>query len=66
MPTNTDLLTYLIETADLDDARIYDAQEEKFIHCLEVLGLSLRADGDQFCDHWVNLLEDRYDALLNR
>ena len=51
------------DLATKGNAAKYAATYEKFIFCLDLLDLSLIGDGDEYCEFWVNKLEDRFDVI---
>lgn len=59
-----DQLIEVINNATKADAVKYQAEQDKFVFCLDVLELSLELDGDDICDHWVQQLENKYEKLL--
>ena len=46
-----------------DDFTAYEATQDKFIFCLDLLDLSLRIDGEDKCDRLVEQLEQQFDTL---
>lgn len=52
------------QVATLENAQKYEQVGDKFVFCLNLLGLSLTENGDRFCDVAVMKLEDKFDALL--
>lgn len=49
------------EVATIQNARAWQEQSEQFIFCIDLLGMSAH---DRKSDWAVNLLEDRFEALL--
>lgn len=46
--------------ATAENAREYAKADEKFLFCIDILGVSAHHDD---AERWVNQLEDRFDAL---
>lgn len=61
---NNDRLIETIKNATMADALKYQAADDKFVVCLDILELSLEIDGDETCDHWVQQLENKFDSML--
>ena len=51
--------------ATLVNAFQYEAQTDKWVFCLELLGLSTSVDGDNVCDRAVERLERRFEAIIS-
>ena len=49
------------ELATLENAKEYEATNEKFIYCLDLMGVSIEATRAEL---FVNKLEDMFDLLL--
>jgi len=52
------------DVATLANAQEWQATNEKFIFCQDLLDLSLIDDGDRFTSRWVDRLEFKFEELL--
>ena len=50
--------------ATLPNARAWAAKTDQFCFCLDLLDMSLVADGENTCNYWVNRLENEFDLLI--
>ena len=56
----------MIDVANLSNAIEYGESQDKWVYCLELLGLSITADGEDKCDNAIEDLEKRFESLLLR
>lgn len=52
-----------IETATVTQAREWQAEQEKFIYCIDLLEISAH---DTYSENWVWALENRLEQLLKQ
>lgn len=49
--------------ATIENAKQWNAEDEKYVFCIELLGLSAHSD---YTDAWINRLENKFEILLKR
>ena len=52
------------DVATLDNAKTWLGKTDKFVYCLDLLGLSLIRSGEEYCTAMVESLEEKFDTLL--
>ena len=52
------------QAATLKNAIEWQALTDQFIFCLDLLDLSLEADGDRYCTRWVDKLEAEFEDMI--
>jgi hypothetical protein len=59
-----DMIKYCDEAATLENAKNWVNMQDKYIFCLDLLNMCIRFDGDDFCDYYVEMLEEKFELLL--
>lgn len=54
------------DIVNTENAVAYGGSQDKWVFCLELLGLSITADGEDKCDSAIEDLERRFELLLMR